>query len=241
MSRILIKSRKPLAVSREIGASLLAYQLYPFGALGNSLPALPILWTQTQSHRRPILFIHGILHNKSAFFPLKQRLASRGWHHFREINLLTSLHSVEKLAKRVEKEVDKIREEYETDQIDIVAHSMGGIVTRYYLHCLGGENKIKNCITLGTPHQGSDWSSLSPLSHHRELHPKSKLMKTLNSAPALQRTRAVSVFGSLDILMRPKNTAFWEGARTIELEGVGHAGLLYSKKVAQIITSHLDE
>lgn len=238
---ILSKGQKPLAIGKELGASLLAYQLYPLGALGNSLPALPILWTQTQSHRRPILFVHGIFHNKSAFFTLKQRLAFKGWHHFREINLFTSFQAIEKLALRVEKEVDRIREEYDTEQVDIVAHSMGGIVTRYYLQCRGGEAKVKNCITLGTPHQGTLWSRFSPLGHIRELHPESKLMKTLKGAPLLQRTRAVSVFGDLDFLMHPKNTAFWEGARTIQLDNLGHAGLLYSKKVAQIITSHLDE
>lgn len=239
--KILSKSQKPLAVGRELGASLLAYQLYPLGVLGNSLPALPVLWTKTQSHRRPILFVHGILHNKSAFFTLKQRLAFKGWHHFREINLFTSFQSIEKLALRVEKEVDRVREEYDTEQVDIIAHSMGGIVTRYFLQLRGGEPKVKNCITLGTPHQGSLWSRFSPLGHIRELHPESKLMKALREAPPLQRTRTVSVFGSLDFLMLPQQTAVWEGARTIQLDNLGHAGLLYSKKVAQIITSHLDE
>jgi hypothetical protein len=42
-----------------------------------------------------------------------------------------------------------------TAQVDIVAHSMGGIVARIYIQTLGGENRVQNVIFLGTPHLGS--------------------------------------------------------------------------------------
>jgi len=229
------------SITREVGASLLAYELYPLAMLGNSVPALPAFWTKTQSHRRPILLIHGIFHNKSAFFFLKQKLALKGWHHFREVNLLTRVHGIARLAERVQREVDKLREEYETDQIDIVGHSMGGIVARYYLQKLGGDGIVKNLVTLGTPHQGTVWSRYSILPHIRELRPSSPLLEELNQLPLPQRTRVVSVAGKLDVMMVPASTACWPGARFIELNRTGHAGLLFSKRVAQIITSHFDD
>lgn len=228
-------------ITREVGASLLAYELYPLAILGNSLPALPIFWTKTQTHRRPILFVHGIFHNKSAFFFLKQKLASRGWHHFREVNLLTSVHGIARLAERIKVEVERLREEYESDQIDVVAHSMGGIVTRYYLQKLGGDGSVKNLITLGTPHLGTHWSKYSLISHIRDLRPDSPLLQDLNSLPPPAKTRVVSVAGSFDVMMVPKSTACWPGVRYIELKQMGHAGLLFSNRVAQIITSHFDE
>lgn len=228
-------------ITREVGASLLAYELYPLAILGNSLPALPVLWTKTESHRRPILLIHGIFHNKSAFFYLKQKLALKGWHHFRELDLLTSVYGIARLAEKVKSEVERLREEYETDQIDIVAHSMGGIVARYYLQKLGGDGVVRNLITLGTPHRGTDWSKYSILPHIRDLHPKSKLLQDLNELPPPAKTRVVSVAGKLDLMLLPRNTAQWPGVRCIELEQMGHAGLLFSKRVAQIITSHFDD
>lgn len=228
-------------MTREVGASVLAYELYPLAILGNSLPALPIFWTKTESHRRPILFVHGIFHNKSAFFYLKQKLASKGWHHFREMDLLTSLYGIPKLAERVQKEVEKLKEEYQTDQIDIVAHSMGGIIARYYLQKLGGDGIAKNLVTLGTPHQGTHWSKYSLLRHIRELHPSSQLLNELNTLPLPQKTRVVSVSGNLDVMMVPRSTPEWEGVRHIQLQNVGHAGLLFSKRVFQIVASHLDD
>lgn len=37
----------------------------------------------------------------------------------------------------------------------LIGHSMGGLVSRYFLECLGGWRDARALITLGTPHQGS--------------------------------------------------------------------------------------
>ncbi|MGV1829086.1 lipase/acyltransferase domain-containing protein [Agrobacterium vitis] len=40
-------------------------------------------------------------------------------------------------------------------KIWIVAHSMGGLVARYFLECLEGWKDVRSLITIGTPHRGS--------------------------------------------------------------------------------------
>src|SRR5690606_18369916 len=37
----------------------------------------------------------------------------------------------------------------------LIAHSMGGLVARYYLEVLGGWDSCRALITFGTPHRGS--------------------------------------------------------------------------------------
>jgi hypothetical protein len=37
----------------------------------------------------------------------------------------------------------------------LIGHSMGGLVSRYFLECLGGWKETRTLITLGTPHRGS--------------------------------------------------------------------------------------
>jgi hypothetical protein len=37
----------------------------------------------------------------------------------------------------------------------LIAHSMGGLIARYFLECLGGWKDTRMLVTLGTPHQGS--------------------------------------------------------------------------------------
>ena len=40
-------------------------------------------------------------------------------------------------------------------EVDILAHSMGGLVARIYIKDMGGANRVKRLITMGTPHRGS--------------------------------------------------------------------------------------
>jgi len=40
-------------------------------------------------------------------------------------------------------------------QIDILAHSMGGLIARIYIQELGGAKRVRRLITMGTPHRGS--------------------------------------------------------------------------------------
>lgn len=40
-------------------------------------------------------------------------------------------------------------------KVDIVAHSMGGLVARIYLQELGGDRRVDRIVMMGTPHRGS--------------------------------------------------------------------------------------
>ena len=45
-------------------------------------------------------------------------------------------------------------------QFDIIAHSMGGLVSRYFIEKLTGKNTVSHLIMLGTPNAGSEISGL---------------------------------------------------------------------------------
>jgi pimeloyl-ACP methyl ester carboxylesterase len=44
---------------------------------------------------------------------------------------------------------------FASQQVDILAHSMGGVVARIYIQELGGVAKVNRLVTMGTPHLGS--------------------------------------------------------------------------------------
>lgn len=51
--------------------------------------------------------------------------------------------------------IDRVKQETGSDKVDIVAHSMGGLVARSYIQGSSYENDVDQLITLGTPHQGA--------------------------------------------------------------------------------------
>jgi pimeloyl-ACP methyl ester carboxylesterase len=227
------------SIAREVGASVLTYELYPLGLWGERLPTVPNPWPIQRHDHVPILFIHGIFHNRSAFAWLKTRLAWEGWPHFKEINLSTSRHTVAEMAEQTAFHVQSLRARCQVPQIDIVAHSMGGIIARYYIQMLGGDGKVRHLITLGTPHRGTLLSQYSRLPYFRELSPESQTIQRLNQRTLPRLTQGLAISGNLDIFMQPRDCSWWEGMRNIELSNVGHAGLLFSRRVAQILMGRL--
>lgn len=228
-------------VTRETLASVLIYELYPLGILGCSVPSIPTMFKKNKKTEIPILFIHGIFHNHSAFTWMKQKLGIKGFHHFKEINLATSIHPVPILAEQVSTTVNTLLKQFSVPEVNIIAHSMGGLVARYYIQKLGGDRFVRNLITLGTPHQGTKLSRYSVLPHFRDLNPNSLLMQEIASLPPPKNTRVCAVSGELDVIVRAKEDPWWNGVRHIHLKRVGHAGLLFSKRVSEIIVNHLEE
>jgi len=47
--------------------------------------------------------------------------------------------------------------------VNLVGHSKGGLVSRYYIENLSGSSKVARLVTLGTPHFGSDWATFGDL------------------------------------------------------------------------------
>ena len=228
------------SVLREAGASVLAYEVYPLGLATASLPVVPPLWQTAAKPDVPILFLHGLLHNTSTFAWIKQKLTLAGWHRFHALNLSTTQHTIAQMSEQVLEAIEKARADFGVRQVDIVAHSMGGILARYAIQVLGAGPSVRTLITLGTPHQGTELSRYSWIRNLKELAPESETIRALQSAPALTGTQACAVSGSLDVLLRPSQSAYWKGVRNIRLRGVGHAGLLFSNRVVQIISAHLN-
>ncbi|MFA6106926.1 MAG: alpha/beta fold hydrolase [Patescibacteria group bacterium] len=58
-------------------------------------------------------------------------------------------------AYQLKQKIDEIKTATGAEKVDIIAHSMGGLVTRYYAESDDYENDIDQIVFLGTPHRGS--------------------------------------------------------------------------------------
>jgi len=63
-------------------------------------------------------------------------------------------------AGLLKEKIQQVKEITGSDKVDIIAHSMGGLVTRSYVEGSDYQNDIDQVIFLGTPHQGSPESYL---------------------------------------------------------------------------------
>ncbi|HYH41280.1 MAG TPA: hypothetical protein VD867_04810 [Burkholderiales bacterium] len=98
-------------------------------------------------------------------------------------------------------------------EIILIGHSMGGLVSRYYLECgrfdgRPGFDRVRRLITLATPHYGTPVALLGATGNHRA---------TFLSAPQVQQLSNDSQFPALYQVMPPRSQPFvWDddpGAR----------------------------
>ena len=66
-----------------------------------------------------------------------------------EDNQLISIYS-----QRLGKVVDEVLDATGKKKVIIIAHSIGGLVSRYYIKNLGGKDKVDKLIVIGTPNHG---------------------------------------------------------------------------------------
>jgi pimeloyl-ACP methyl ester carboxylesterase len=60
-----------------------------------------------------------------------------------------------RLQRLTEEKLHAQRQHHPDAKLILIGHSMGGLVARYFLECLGGRADTRMLITFGTPHRGS--------------------------------------------------------------------------------------
>jgi len=65
-------------------------------------------------------------------------------------------------------------------KVDLICHSMGGLVARYYMKYLGGASKVNQVVYIATPHKGTYIAYGDPLTQAaKDLRPGSAIVNQL--------------------------------------------------------------
>jgi pimeloyl-ACP methyl ester carboxylesterase len=192
----------------------------------------------------PVLLIHGYLATRGSLHLLEGQLVRRGHvvmsYPLGPINLRDIRDSAGLIARKVESVVAQTG----VEKMDIVGHSMGGLVGLYYLKRLGGRHRVRRLILLGTPAQGT-WSALlglftAPLGvASLQLLPGSPFLRDLAEGPLPAGAQVTSIGAERDWLA-PLPSTMLSGARHLGLP-TGHSGLLVEAQVADVIDRLLRE
>ncbi|MBI4021396.1 MAG: alpha/beta fold hydrolase [Candidatus Aenigmarchaeota archaeon] len=120
--------------------------------------------------QRPVLLVHGLfvdpVEDPATWAFMKDRLQDDSFQVFisdyapGNCGLFTpsgcAAGDIKGYAATLLTEVNAVKQQTGAAKVDIVAHSMGGLVSRWYLQKLGGSANVQTFITLGTPHDGSE-------------------------------------------------------------------------------------
>jgi len=177
----------------------------------------------------PILLVHGLVDNRSIFAVLRRALRRRGFGRVIALNYSLFTDDIRSAACRLAEVVEELCSDTGYERVHVVAHSMGGLIARYYVQRLGGDDRVHTLVTLGTPHSGTAWARVVPHRLFRQLCPGSDVVAELAGPAPGCRTRLVAVWSDLDQLVLPRSAALVEHpdlrARNVLVRGVGHMSL----------------
>lgn len=109
----------------------------------------------------PIILVHGIMIKDifflKAFGQIDRILKIQG-HNVSKSNI-DGVGTIESNAAMLKEEILKICEEFGVDKVNIIAHSKGGLDSKYMIQNLDMEDKVASLTTLCTPHKGSPMAS----------------------------------------------------------------------------------
>jgi triacylglycerol esterase/lipase EstA (alpha/beta hydrolase family) len=218
------------AIVRE-GLALLAHGvLLPFGRRGAAAP------TERRRDQRTVVFVHGLGANAGGLLPLRAWLRLHG-HRQQYVFGYRSRGSLEALALRLKHELD---DHVRGGRIDVVAHSMGGLVARVFVQALGGARRVDRLITLGTPHRGSHAATFIPTPLVRQLLPDGPFIRHLNSLPEPRGVRVTSIVAGRDLLIQPVDSARCPFGDSVRFEDLGHVELLFRPQVFGAVLAALE-
>lgn len=190
----------------------------------------------------PIVLLHGIVDNRSAFAVLRRTLRRRGYGRITTVNYSPVTSDVRKAARYLARHVERVCAQSGYDQVFIVGHSLGGIIARYYVQRLGGDHRVNTVVTLGSPHAGTQCARMFPLKVTRQLRPGSDLMTELSEATDCA-TRFVAIYSDRDEVVVPNRSASLEHpdlmVTRIRVHGVGHLSLLVDRDVVHTVADAL--
>ena len=230
------------AARRNFGVSTreLLREMFWAGLIQPFVPLFYLIGRRLGPHRDgvPVVFVHGYTQNRVDFVWLARKLGKRGIGPMYGINY-PWWSSIPNNARRLERFVAKVCEETGKKRVDLVCHSMGGLIAMEMMR--GDVDCVRRCVTIASPHGGVVWRGPIIGFEGGSMRRGSKLLEA--HATAKLAVPTLSVYSTHDNVVHPKETSSLvaRGGRDVEVEGLAHLAILFSDDVASHVADFLCE
>ncbi|USX54411.1 alpha/beta fold hydrolase [Lentzea sp. HUAS12] len=189
-----------------------------------AISALPA--TATAATERPVVVVAGTFGPAFFYEPLAGRLRADG----RRVAVfqLTGLGTadIRVSARDLDRFVDDVRAAAGASQVDLVAHSQGGLVARQYIKNEGGAREVANLVNLSAPNRGTVVANIADffgggdclrIVACQQMKVGSTFLEGLNAGDdTVGAVRYTNLYTGFDALVRPiDNARMSDGATNV--------------------------
>lgn len=194
----------------------------------------------------PVLLVHGYGCNSGYWHAMSSALRkARILHH--AVSLEPMFVGIEEFVPALARAIEQLCAETRQRKIVIVAHSMGGLVTRAYIRKCGS-SRLAKVITLGTPHEGTGLAAFGVGLNSRQMRrdggprngrPSPWLTALAEHESASDRALFVSMYSHHDNIIAPQTSSALAGAKNVEFHGIGHVALALHPLVQRAVINEV--
>ena len=225
------------AMAREVWTAILFYgsfMAWPFIHGYNRRPGQNTI---------PIVFVHGYAVSRSSWWWFMPMLARRGVTRPMYALAFNWLAPVETSSHSLERLIDRALAEQNATQVDLVAHSWGGFLSRWYIEKLGHGSRVRQLIMMGTPLRGSWMVLLGFGAPRREMFVDCPTVRALARAPA--SPPYATLWAECDeIVVPPQHSLMLDPgdnpAFTMKFTATGHLTMQRDGRVADVVARLLE-
>ncbi|MCB1030243.1 MAG: alpha/beta fold hydrolase [Acidimicrobiales bacterium] len=194
----------------------------------------------------------------TGYLPLKSRLQKAGY----DVTLMNfpdfGLGDIRNNSARLASVVASVKSRTGASKVDIVSHSMGGLVSRYYVKSLNGASSVDSLIMMGTPNYGTAMANIGTfltfgtcvgITACQQMAGGSSFLNALNAGDdTIGSVRYTSIATKVDLVVTPYTTSFLANDGNISNIAVqnqcfarlpGHLGLILDGAVADGVVDAL--
>lgn len=199
------------------------------------LPHQPLSGRGVLNRHNPVLLIPGYGLTRVMMWPLAVYLRHQGrwvWC----INNPIYEDDIPTFATNAKRAVAHLKACSGAEQVDIVGHSMGGIIGAWFIAHLDGAKDVRRLVTLGTPWAGTKMAIFGFGRQSLSLRPTSSTLTSLDDFAH----DTVALWSPADCIVQPSSSAAPSHASTVELTDVGHLEMVLNPTAWQAIRDALE-
>jgi triacylglycerol esterase/lipase EstA (alpha/beta hydrolase family) len=184
----------------------------------------------------PILFVHGYARSASDWKTMIGRFEKDGYakSQLSSYSYDTSKSNKTLAETEVKSHVESLLKTTGASKVDIIAHSMGSLNTRWYIKFLGGETTVDDWVSLGGPNHGTEFANFCFSTSCVEMRVGSKFLAELNAGDETPGAVNYGTWWSpCDEIINPDSSVPLSGATNTETGCISHLNLMQDETVYQ--------
>lgn len=213
----LYRSIDPDVARHLIQTPLLSYSLFSSRKV--------VVGPQRPDGHPPLVFVHGLGGSRGDFLLMAAYFWLKGRRRAYRIYFQKG-QSIDQMANALARFIRQVKKVTKEKKVDLVAHSLGGVIARIAVMDRRLGDSVKTLVTLGAPHQGTYAARFFNTINLRDLRPESALISRLRRKKWPRNVRGISFWSRNDLMVLPSESAMVPGMSAVEMTPFTHYNYL---------------